>query len=264
MNWLEELERKLQAGIGGLAKTVAGAPKEKSLIEICKDVEEDLRSKILAQGRGVRTFPFNRIDLLVFVKDEEQRAAYESVFTGEGGFAERIVAMLAEEGARPRELHTEILVSVDGEQARLDRPYHLRCSRSTVVKPVVDASRKTARLTVLRGQALTPEVLTRADRVNIGRLVEVSATNGSVIRINDLAFDENETTVAREHAFLRWDAAAGAYLLFDALSGTRGTRLFRSGESYTLPKGASKGAQLRHGDEIHLGQARIRFELVDA
>lgn len=266
MSWLENLERKIQEGIAGIAKTAAGAPKEKSLIELCKDIQEDVKGKILAQDRGVRAFPYNKVDLLVFVKDEDQKAAYESVFTNEsGGFGDRIVEVLAEEGCRPRELTTNITVALDPQQALLAQPYVLRCSRVSAPKQETSARvRRRVRLTILKGKALDePEVTVEADRINLGRMREVMSTSGGVVRINDLAFADDETTVAREHAFLRWDAASGSYQLFDAISGSRGTRLFRSGESYTLPRGASKGTALRHGDEIHLGQARVKFELLD-
>lgn len=265
MSWLEDLERKIQEGISGIIKPVAGAPKEKTLIELCKDMLEDVRGRILVQERGIRTFPYNRLDLLVFVKDDEQKAAYESVFEGDAGFANRIVEMLAEEGCRPRELNSSIRVTVDPQQAVLSQPYVLRCTRDGAAKAAKPSGeRRKVRLTILKGKALDmADVTSDADRINLGRLREVMSTSGGVVRVNDLAFAEDETNVAREHAFLRWNAAAGAYQLYDAISGSRGTRLFRSGESYSLPKGASKGTTLRHGDEIHLGTARIKFEVID-
>lgn len=265
MSWLEDLERKIQEGISGLVKPVAGAPKEKTLLELCKDVLDDVRGRILVQERGIRTFPYNRLDLLVFVKDEEQKAAYESVFDADSGFPNRIADMLAEEGCRPRELQVTIRVTMDPQQAVLPQPYVLRCARESASKSNQPAGgRRKVKLTILKGKPLDTNVVTsEADRINLGRLREVMSTSGGVVRVNDLAFAEDETTVAREHAFLRWDGAAGAYQLYDAISGSRGTRLFRSGESYTLPKGASKGTTLRNGDEIHLGTARIRFELLD-
>jgi pSer/pThr/pTyr-binding forkhead associated (FHA) protein len=74
-----------------------------------------------------------------------------------------------------------------------------------------------------------------------------------------VAFAETETTVSREHAHIRYDAESGKYRLYDSGS-QRGTSIFRDGRRLEAPR--VRGVQLRSGDEIHVGDARVRFETV--
>jgi pSer/pThr/pTyr-binding forkhead associated (FHA) protein len=74
-----------------------------------------------------------------------------------------------------------------------------------------------------------------------------------------LAFSETETTVSREHACIRYDREAGVYRIFDTHS-QRGTFVLRGGRRIDVPRGGAAGVQLKSGDEIHLGNARVRFE----
>jgi hypothetical protein len=259
MNLLEQLESWFAKKIETVSKGVAGAPQQKTLLEVCKDIQEDLRGRILSQDRGLRSFPYSQIDINIFTDDEDKRAAYDAVLSSDPPFAERLRAMLLEEGCRLRDLSANITVAVDPNLAEQPKPYTLRCSRATTPSAPVVGSRPAASLTVVRGEAETNELEIVSDRTNIGRMKEVSTTRGEIIRINQLAFQEVETTVAREHAYIQWDKSIGRFLLYDHMSGSRGTRLFRSGESLTVPKGGSKGTALEDGDEIHLGATRIRF-----
>ena len=67
-------------------------------------------------------------------------------------------------------------------------------------------------------------------------------------------------TVSRAHAHIAWDPSSGTFRLFDDNS-AYGTSIFRNGALLNIPAGASRGIALRTGDEIYLGQARLRFEL---
>ncbi len=87
---------------------------------------------------------------------------------------------------------------------------------------------------------------------------EVVGEKEGLRRRNDVAFAENETSVSREHAVIRYDQQSGRYRLYDTGS-QRGTVVFRSGRKLDVPRG-SAGVQLRSGDEIHLGNARLLFE----
>jgi pSer/pThr/pTyr-binding forkhead associated (FHA) protein len=120
-------------------------------------------------------------------------------------------------------------------------------------------ARPNARLTILRGEANIPEFPIHSDRVNIGRLKEVTGEKDGLRRRNDVAFADTETTVSREHAYVRYDADTGKFRLYDSGS-QRGTCVFRDGRRLQVPKGLAHGLQLRAGDEIHLGEARIVFE----
>jgi len=120
-------------------------------------------------------------------------------------------------------------------------------------------ARPNAKLTVLRGEVEPTEYTIQSDRLNIGRLKEVIGEKDGLLRRNDIAFADTETTVSREHAYIRYDPESGKFRLYDSLS-QRGTSVFRGGRRFEVPKGLTHGFQLRSGDEIHLGDARIAFE----
>lgn len=258
-NWLRNLENWFSGKVHEASRQVASAPREKTLLEICKAIQEDVLSRILAQDRGLRSFPYTRIEVNVFAKDEEQRAVYDAVLGSDPSFSDRIRSLLLEEGCRLREMNIDVRVTADEAVASQEKPYTLRFSRDAA--PVVDSRRPAAMLKVIKGEAEQMEVPIESDRINIGRLREVQSTNGTVLRVNHLAFAETETAIAREHAFVQWDPSSGRFMLFDHLSGSRGTRLFRSGQSITVPKGVSKGTVLQDKDEIHLGTARVLLRI---
>jgi len=64
--------------------------------------------------------------------------------------------------------------------------------------------------------------------------------------------------VSRVHAHITVDREAEEYRLFDDNSAD-GTVLFREGRRFDLPPGPRRGVTLKNGDEIYLGQARLRF-----
>jgi hypothetical protein len=256
-NLLDNLESWFQSKISSATKQLTSVPKEKTLLEVCKAIQEGVRARVLAQDKGIKVFPFTSIEIGVFAKDEEQRDSYEAVLTTDPPFTQRIEELILEEGCRVRGLRVTLMVSMNASMAVSEQPFQLRFAK--VVAAPSAGARPLARLVVVKGEAETQEVEIVADRVNLGRLPEVVSSSGSILRINQVAFTEAETGVAREHAFVRWDPSMGRFLLFDDISGSRGTRIFRGGQTIALPRGASKGTALEHGDEIHLGSARVRF-----
>ncbi|MBL8173578.1 MAG: FHA domain-containing protein [Bryobacterales bacterium] len=256
-NLLDNLENWFQRKISTATKQLTSVPKEKTLLEICKAVQEGVRARILAQDKGIKVFPFSNIEITIFAKDEEQRDAYEAVLTTDPPFTQRVEELILEEGCRTRGLRVVLEVAVHAALAVSEQPFQLKFSKAAAGP--APGVRPLARLIAVKGESETSEVEIVSDRVNLGRLREVVSATGSILRINQLAFAESETTVAREHAFIRWEGGVGRFVLYDHISGSRGTRIFRGGETIALPKGASKGTALEDGDEIHLGAARVRF-----
>ena len=119
-------------------------------------------------------------------------------------------------------------------------------------------------LHITNGRADRDEYSFRKARITLGRLADVVDAQQRLIRRNDVAFVESSEgpnpTVSRSHAHLEWDAADGAFRLFDDRS-AQGTTVLRDGGIINVPRGLSKGVQLKPGDEIVLGRARVRFEL---
>ena len=75
-------------------------------------------------------------------------------------------------------------------------------------------------------------------------------------RQNQLAFDATESTVSRKHARLEYEPDTGKFRLFND---PETTSVSRDGRG--IPCDATRGVQLRSGDEIIVGKARVRFEL---
>ena len=148
-------------------------------------------------------------------------------------------------------LHLEITPGEDS--------FHIDYRRKKAAAKQAPA-RPEAKLRVVRGDAETPEIDIRTDRVNLGRMKEVVGERGGLRRRNDLAFAETETTVSREHAYIRFDADTGRFRLYDYMS-QRETSIFRDGRRIDVPRASTRGVQLQSGDEIHLGDARVRFEI---
>jgi hypothetical protein len=153
-------------------------------------------------------------------------------------------------------------------------------------QPEASAPVSAARLVVCEGTANIAEIGLDKPRTNIGRVVDVYRSEG-LHRRNHLAFVEDteiNRSVSREHAHILFDKVAGDYRLFNdrwyprtgagtgAGSGAAGgpsagprlaecgTWIVRDCMSQEVHRDA-RGFKLEHGDEIHFGQAVVRFEV---
>ncbi len=66
-------------------------------------------------------------------------------------------------------------------------------------------------------------------------------------------------TVSRCHAHIDRGESPGDYRLFDDRS-AHGTTIVRNGKTVSVPAG-SRGVRLQSGDEIVLGEARLRVKM---
>ena len=84
--------------------------------------------------------------------------------------------------------------------------------------------------------------------------------HGRLRRRNHVAFDdegEQNATVSREHAQIRFSQESGEYRLVDDRS-AYGTRIFRDGRPIDVSSRDRRGIRLREGDQIYLGRAVLR------
>jgi hypothetical protein len=120
-----------------------------------------------------------------------------------------------------------------------------------------------ARLLTVTGASSSRTLALDRPQINLGREEEVVDATGKPIRRNQLSFPESaheaNATVSRAHAHISFDAGSGQWRIFDDGS-SLGTSLFREGRRIDVPAHASRGVALRPGDEIYLGQVRLRFE----
>jgi predicted component of type VI protein secretion system len=100
-------------------------------------------------------------------------------------------------------------------------------------------------------------------RINIGRCADVRDSRNRLIRTNHVAFtDADRTTndtVSRRHAHIDYTDGSADYRIFDDRS-AHGTSVLRDGMTIEVPSG-SRGIRLQSGDEIVLGEARIRVKI---
>jgi len=257
MKSLERLDQWIAGKVKRLSSNVARSPQGQELLEIRRDILEDIRNHIEPKGGGKWTFPYNEIEIHVPAQDDAHKELLQATLAGDDGLEDDIEALLGEAGcAMPRNLS----VMLDLEAPQFGVSYRRRKPPSVV--PTV-AARPAAKLIVTKGAADPSEYAIASDRVNIGRLKEVIGEKEGLRRRNDVAFDATETTVSREHAYIRYEPNTGKFRVCDDHS-ARGVSIFREGRRIGVPKASTRGAQLQTGDELQIGDVRIRFEIVES
>src|SRR5262245_43885331 len=130
----------------------------------------------------------------------------------------------------------------------------------------IDTAPARIELTGLVGTAEQTTYALAADRIDLGRSVEVRDRRHRLVRMNHVAFidqrGEVNQSVSRQHAHITFDAGSGTYRLHDDGS-VHGTDIMRNGRTITVPAG-SRGVRLRPGYEIVLGDARLRVAFPDS
>jgi len=252
MKPLLNIDRWIGKTLEKLSVQLAGGPQPKEALEIRREILSEVRDKIEPRGQGEYVFPYQQLFVHIHAADNAQREAFEASFLDDGGLETQVKELLLEAGCKG-----EVSLTVDVTQSE-GEPYVIEYKRAQKVAPVAAAPKRPAAwIHVLKGNTEKTEYYFSKNTVYLGRLKEVASKDGSVKRRNDIAFDDAESTVSREHAHIEFEA--GKFRLFHD-SGQRPTRLFREGRAVPVPA-IGRGAQLRSGDEIHLGEARLKFEV---
>ena len=253
MKSLQGLDRWIGKSIERLsAKIAGGGSQPKEALEIRREILIEIRDRIEPRGEGEYVFPYQEITVHIRAEDEQDRENFSAAFLDEGGLEEQVKEMLTEAGCKG-DVAVAVVISAEGAE-----PYRVEYRRvSKRAEAAVQVKRPAAWLYVLKGLTEKSDYFFNKDIVYIGRLREVASREGGLRRRNDVAFDDAESTVSREHAHIEYEG--GKFRLFHD-SGERGTKLFRDGRVVPITEGG-RGAQLRSGDEIHLGDARLRFEV---
>jgi hypothetical protein len=262
MKSLDQLDAWIAAKLRAWSSRIPGTPKNPELLEIRRDILNDVRDHIQPRGEGKSVFPYNAVSIHIAAQDASRSTLFEQAFT-DGELQQTISALLAEAGAPQPALQVNVDVSEDAALASTGHVFRIDYARTEAAAPApaVGSARPNAKLTVVGGEAEAPGYSIERDRVNIGRMKEVLSNKDGLRRRNDIAFAETESTVSREHAIIRFDPLTGRFRLYDDKS-ARGTIVFRDGRRFVVPKGPAHGFELRSGDEIHLGSARLRFDII--
>jgi hypothetical protein len=240
-------------------------------IELYGDILDAIEEATEAGSRGGRIFPYNTITVKMPTTTDHERATAEAVFAEPPSLEQRVRTRLRQGGCAEVDELTVVLKFVDGTADEwLGREYHVEFRRRATPRrpnPAVKArspAEQELHVVVVAGTAAKARYSFNASRINLGRLTDVLDRQHRVIRQNQVAFldgdDEVSPSVSRTHAHIRFDAGTGEARLHDDGS-THGTRVVRGGRTIDVPRGGGRGLKLRDGDEVVLGQARVRVEL---
>ncbi|MBV8818488.1 MAG: FHA domain-containing protein [Acidobacteriaceae bacterium] len=252
---LADAENLLTRVFGGLGKV--SESQEQSPIEIRQAVVREVDDRIESRGKGDFFLPFEKIEVQVFAPTPERRDALLAAFSNDTLESE-VLALLTTRRCRTR---PEVTVQVieNPSLSAADQPWSIKWIRQGD-QPA--PSRPKAVLKVLQGKSDTPEVAIERDRVYLGRLKDVKDRRNGVVRRNDVAFDDSETTIARRHAMLVWSPDSGGFRLLNDPSNALGTTILRGGT--VIQCDSVRGVQIQSADEIAIGNGRVLFELANS
>jgi FHA domain len=267
MSLLRRIEKSLDQRLRALfAGGFSGGNEEagaREAIELYRDALDRIASRATVGKRGDRIFPFNLITIELRAENAERKAVLETLFEA-GQLGEDVRATLKEERIKPP---SDLTVTVRYPDAA---PVEMQvvCERAEKTRPpaagaVAGGMLPAARLRTITGVSSAAEFALERPRINLGREQEITDSLGRAIRRNELYFPEPaheaNPSVSRSHAHISFDASTGDWRIFDDGSSI-GTTLFREGRRIDVPAHAGRGVALRPGDDIYLGQVRLRFE----
>lgn len=247
-------------------------------LEIVQAIVDTVAERLEPAARGRYVFPYNKLQVSVVAPTRDDRARCAAVLESEPTLRERIRARLGEAGCDPAGL--QILVSYVPRTSPSwgTREFHVDFARvpvaagEPVAAPVVAPAEQSRdlHLTIVTGTAEKPSYVFTLPRVNLGRCAEVRDRLSRLVRTNHVAFVDlagsSNDSVSRQHAHIEYvesgrraaggPADAGHFRIRDDRS-AHGTSVVRKGRTLPVPAG-SRGVRLESGDEVVLGEARVR------
>ncbi len=258
---LLKTEQRIRKRIEG----VFGDGSAQTPLEVRREILERVESRIMPD-QGGKIFPFGEVVVRLRPRDRAMQEVFQAAFVENGSLENETRELLRGSGIRiPDRFH----VRVEFEQPNPDQAEGSLPMFALDFVRVEDASerpRPAAQLLILKGAAEQPSYPMTKDRMLIGRLPELLDQEGQMARRNDIVFldngDEINSTVGRAHATVYFSRDRREFRITDEVS-RYGTRIFREGRSIEVPGGNPRGIRLRSGDEIYLGRACLRFELIE-
>lgn len=259
-----QIESRLARSIDRAAQRLTGTTAAEPL-EVMQAIVETIDDHLVPAGRGTHVFPFNRIDASILAPSAQDRARFEAVFDSVQPLEQRIGERLrmARCDSSPLDIRMRF---VDQPDADWTNPlFHVAFERTSVqtrALPGPEASCQHILVTVLHGSANQPTYSFAVERFNLGRCADVRDQRGRLLRINHVAFDDARSepngSVSRQHAHIEYAAESESYRVCDDRSG-QGTHVVRNGRTLPVPPGP-RGIRLHTGDEIIIGEARVRVD----
>jgi hypothetical protein len=234
-------------------------------LETLHAVVDAVEARLEPVGRGRYVFPFNKVKVSIAAGSRDIRARFAAVLESNGQLQERIINKLRAAGCDPTPLQVGLSYAAR-PGADWSRPdFHIEFDRVAAAEPPItpDTSVSGLRITVTHGSAEKPAYTFSIPRINIGRCAEVRDSRNRLIRTNHVAFTDEDRatndTVSRRHAHIDYSDGSGDYRITDDRS-AHGTSILRNGKTIDVPSG-SRGIRLQSGDDIVLGEARLRVKI---
>jgi hypothetical protein len=262
-----KLERRIARSLDVAVQEFVGRT-ALSPLEIVHAVIDGAERQVQEAGRGRRVFPFNRVVVTVVAgpREHEKKARYAAVFDGPPSLAERLKEALAAAGCRPGELTVAIVHAPKPGSHWAAPEYHVELQRvaaEPAPPPAAPPQPPRLKVTVVAGKASHRTYEFAGTRIDIGRRADVLDARQRLVRTNHVAFAEEgpdvNRSVSRRHAHIAYAVESGAYRLSDDRS-VHGTSIVRDGRTIPVPSGP-RGVRLQSGDEILLGQARLKVAI---
>jgi hypothetical protein len=255
------IARQFDSAARKLARPGAREP-----LEIVHAILDAVDRQVQRSGRGERVFPFNRIRVVVLAPSGEARRRLETVLAGEYGLRRRIAEKLRSAGCNDPDIAVAITYAGRTQKGWADPEFHVTFANVEVTAiegAGVRLSPPRLEVTVLRGVTEKRTYSFAADRIDIGRCLEVRDHQNMLVRTNDVAFVEGaldaNQSVSRQHAHITYQSTSREFRLYDDGS-AHGTHIVRDGTTVTVPRG-SRGVRLKSGDEVVVGDARLRIRI---
>lgn len=259
-----KLESKLAQTVDRVARTWAGSA-PRGPLEVLDAVLEAVEERLEPAGRGTHVFPFNTIKVSVVAASRAARARFAGVLDGDPTLHDRICNRLCALGCDAPRLQVRVVYIAQPDPAWSASEFHVDFGRvSPADLPETDpVTLPEIRLTVTSGAADKPAYALRLDRINLGRCAEVRDSRNRLIRTNHVVFKDAagaaNDTVSRRHAHIEYSTHTRLFRLSDDRS-AHGTTIVRNGKTIGVPAG-SRGVRLLSGDEVILGEARLRVRI---
>ena len=256
------LEARLTDAVERAAATLvrAGAP---SPLEVVDQVVDDIARQVLPAGRGRFTFPFTHVEI-TFAATPHAQAHMEAICAGPPSLEDRVQRRLAAAGcvATDPDIRVSFAPAPDAGWMRPEFQVAFARRDAAAERPAPEATR-CVELTVTHGEAESDSYAFSSWPIAIGRGAEVRDSRQQLLRLNQVVFREGGDAIAqsvsRRHARIELEPVTQRLRLIDDNS-AQGTSVIRHGRGIAVPRG-SRGLGLQSGDEIVIGQARMRVTI---
>jgi pSer/pThr/pTyr-binding forkhead associated (FHA) protein len=253
-----KIARKVDRTVGDFVQSGTREP-----LEIVHAIVDATVQQIQASGRGRRVFPFDAVTATVAAPSRDARARFEAVLADGPSLRSRIIERLRSAGCDVTDVDVTVNYVARAPKSWASQAFHIEFARATTAaRRDSDDASKPVRIdvTVLHGVAERRTCSFVATRIDLGRCAEVRDSNHRLIRTNHVAFVEGSAdvnqSVSRRHAHISYEPRSRGFRLHDDGS-EHGTGIVRTGRTVAVPRGP-RGVRLHSGDEIVLGEARVR------